>query len=281
MSSALSRSRKAKVGQELLCEHLFRPVAHLVVVLLLPMRVPPPLVAAASGAAGIAAAVELAQGRFLLAALLVQLKTVLDNADGQLARLSGRITPFGRYLDSELDLVVNAALFAAVGWTTGRPVLAAAGFVALTTVLNVNYNAERLYRAERGEAPSAMPETSGRADGLLRGLYLLLYAPQDRLVERFVARRLHGASREARLAYHDRTTVAVLANLGMSTQLLVFGICVALGRPGAFAWIALGELALVPCLALRRDLALRRAQRPRSGSAAPRATVRIDDRPLG
>ena len=51
----------------------------------------------------------------------MQLKTVLDNADGQLARLSGRITSFGRYLDSELDLVVNAALFAAVGWRTGTP----------------------------------------------------------------------------------------------------------------------------------------------------------------
>jgi phosphatidylglycerophosphate synthase len=204
LSSALARSRKTKVAQELLCEHLFRPLAHLVVMVLLPVRVPPPLVAAASGATGIAAAVELAQGRFLLAALLVQLKTVLDNADGQLARLSGRITAFGRYLDSELDLVVNAALFAAVGWSTGRPALAAAGFVALTTVLNVNYNAERLYRTERGEPASAMPETTGRAAGLLRRLYLLVYAPQDRLVERFVASRLSGAGPQARLAYHDR-----------------------------------------------------------------------------
>ena len=111
---------------------------------------PPPLVVAAAGATGIAAAVELARGHMILAALLVQLKTVLDNADGQLARLSGRITAFGRYLDSELDLFVNAALFAAVGWSTGRPILAIAGFLALTTVLSVNYNVERLYRAERG-----------------------------------------------------------------------------------------------------------------------------------
>ena len=162
MPSALARSRKAKVGHEFVCERLFRPLAHLVVLVLLPLRVPPPLVAAASGATGIAAAVELAQGRFLLAALLVQLKTVLDNADGQLARLSGRITPFGRYLDSELDLVVNAALFAAIGWSTGRPLLAAAGFIALTTVLTVNYNAERLYRVERGDPVSPMPETNGR-----------------------------------------------------------------------------------------------------------------------
>lgn len=266
MSSALARSRKVKVGQELLCERVFRPLAHLVVVPLLPLRLPPPLVAAASGATGIVAAVELAQGRFLLAALLVQVKTVLDNADGQLARLSGRITPFGRYLDSELDLVVNAALFTAVGWNTGQPLLAAAGFVALTTVLNVNYNAERLYRAEHGEATSAMPETSGRADGLLRRLYLLLYAPQDRIVERFVARRLGAASSQARRTYHDRATVTVLANLGMSTQLVLFGVCIALGRPDAFAWIALAELVFVLCLALRRELLIRSVREVMKGS---------------
>jgi phosphatidylglycerophosphate synthase len=257
LSSTLARSRKTKVAQEVVCEHVFRPLAHLVVVALLPFRLPPPLVAAASGATGIAAAVELAQGRYLLAALLVQLKTVLDNADGQLARLTQRITAFGRYLDSELDLLVNAALFAAVGWSTGQPALAIAGFVALTTVLNVNYNAERLYRAEHGDEVTAMPETTGRAAGLLRRLYLLVYAPQDRLVERFFAHRLRDAGPQARLAYHDRNTVSVLTNFGMSTQLLTFGVCLALGQPAAFAWIAIAELALVLVLILRRELAIR------------------------
>jgi phosphatidylglycerophosphate synthase len=219
--------------------------------------VPPPLVAVSAGATGIAAAVELAQGRLVLAALLVQLKTVLDNADGQLARLSARVTAFGRYLDSELDLFVNAALFAAVGWSTGDPFPAALGFAALTTVLNANYNAERLYRAERGDEAVAMPETTGSADGLLRGLYVLLYAPQDRLVERFVVSRLRDASPQARLAYHDRATVALLANLGMSTQLLAFGVCIALGRPAAFVWIAVVQLVFVASLALRRELLIR------------------------
>jgi hypothetical protein len=46
----------------------------------------------------------------------------------------------------------------------------------------------------------------------------------------------------------------------MSTQLLVFGICAGLGRPAAFAWIALAELALVLSLATRRELALRVAR---------------------
>ena len=51
-----------------------------------------PLVVLASAAAGLAGAVELARGHLVAAALLVQLKTVLDNADGQLARLTDRVT---------------------------------------------------------------------------------------------------------------------------------------------------------------------------------------------
>jgi phosphatidylglycerophosphate synthase len=257
LSSALARSRKPKAAQELACEWVYRPLAHVVVVALLPLRVPPPLVAAAAGATGIAAAVQLAQGKWLLAAILVQAKTILDNADGQLARLSGRVTAFGRYLDSELDLFVNAALFTGVAVATGRTVLAAAGFAALTIVLSVNFNGERLYRDERGEGSTAMPDTSGRAASFLRRLYLLVYAPQDRVVERFVANRLRDAGPRERLAYHDRATVSVLANLGMSTQLLVFGVCIALGHPAVFAWVALSELALVLALAMRRERFLR------------------------
>jgi len=256
--SRFQRSRKPRLRHEAVCELVFRPLAHVVVLGLAPLRVPPPAVVLLWTACGVGGAVELARGHFVVAALLVQLKTVLDNADGQLARLADRVTVFGRYLDSELDLFVNAALFAAVGWRTGNGVAAAAGFLALTTALSVNYNAERLYRAERGDDGGAMPEATGRADGLLRGLYLLLYAPQDRLVEQFVAARLRNASPQARLAYHDRATVSLLANLGMSTQLAVFGICIVAGRPLAFAWLAVAELGVVALLALRRELLVRK-----------------------
>ena len=51
--------------------------------------------------------------------------------------------------------------------------------------------------------------------------------------------------------------MSVLANLGMSTQLLVFGVCIAAGRPALFAWIALAELAFVLLLCLRRELLTR------------------------
>jgi hypothetical protein len=153
--------------------------------------------------------------------------------------------------------VVDAAIFAGIGWATGRWALAAAGFACLTLVLGVNYNAERLYRRERGEPAEAMPAATGIA-ALLARVYALVYAPQDRLVERFVAARLRGRSPGARLAYHDRATVSVLANFGLSTQLAALGLCLALGGPAAYAWVAIGcAVALVP-LALRRELLLRR-----------------------
>jgi phosphatidylglycerophosphate synthase len=247
LSNALARSRKPRAGTDLVCEHVFRPLAHVVVLAVAPFRVPPPAIVAASGAAGVAAAVELARGHLVACALLVQLKTVLDNADGQLARLTGRVTAFGRYLDSEVDLLVNAALFAALGWYTGNAFAAFVAFLALTTVLSVNFNVERLYRG----APAA------EDDSVLGRVYALLYAPGDRLVERFVEWRLRDAIPEARAAYHDRFTVSVLANLGMSPQLLVFGVCIGLGRPLVFVWLTVAELGLVALLALRRELFLR------------------------
>jgi archaetidylinositol phosphate synthase len=256
-SSALDRSRKPRAATEFLCERIFRPLAHLVVLALLPLRVPPPVVVVASGVAGLAGAAELARGQLVAAALLVQLKTILDNADGQLARLTGQTTAFGRYLDSEMDMLVDAALFAALGSYTGNWLAALVGFAALTTVLNVNYNVERLYRAERGDDGSAMPEATGPQSAVLRQFYALVYGPQDRLVERFVERRLRDATPEARLAYHDRATVGVLAQLGMSTQLLAFGICIAAGRPIGFVWVVLAELVLVGVLAVRRELLVR------------------------
>ena len=90
---------------------------------------------------------------------------------------------------------------------------------------------------------------------MLGRVYDVVYAPQDRLVESFVEWRLRrlGATPEQRLAYHDRATLAVLANFGLSTQLAALGVCLAAGAPAAYLWIAIGcGVALVP-LELRRE----------------------------
>jgi phosphatidylglycerophosphate synthase len=258
--SLFARSRKPQPATELLCERLFRPLAHVVVLALRPLRVPPPFVVLAAAATGGAAAFELGRGRLLTAALLLQAKTILDNADGQLARATGRVTVLGRYLDSEADLLVNAGLFAALGYLTDRPLLAAAGFVALTLVVGANFNLKHLYRRERGEPSELMPAARGAA-AVLAWIYRVVYAPQDAAFERAIEWRLRrlGADRRTRLAYHDRATLALLANVGgVSTQLAAFGALLALGGPAVECWLALGCAALVVVLSIRRERAARR-----------------------
>jgi phosphatidylglycerophosphate synthase len=228
------------------CEWVFRPLAHPLVLLLARLRVPPPVVVVGAGVAGLAAAAELGRGSLLAAALLIQLKTLLDNADGQLARLTGRTSAFGRYLDSEVDLLVNAALFAALGRTSGEPVLAFLGFLALTSVLSLNFNAARISRGAAAE-----PVAAGTATAVLRRIYGLVYAPQDRLAEAVVARRP---------ALVRPAAVSALANLGMSTQLAVFGLLLALGHPLAFAWVALVEVAVIALALLPRRVPRRQEE---------------------
>jgi archaetidylinositol phosphate synthase len=257
------RSVKQRPSTELVCEYVFRPAAQLVVLALRPLGVAPPAVVLANAACGLGAAVAITRGHLVVGALLLQAKTVLDNADGQLARATGRISVLGRYLDSESDLLVNAVVFAALGSATGEPFLALAAFLVLMLVLTVDFNLERLYRRERDDERDPSPPAHGLA-GLLGRVYAAVYAPQDRAVETFVERRLRRlrADPEARLAYHDRASLFVLANFGLSTQLAVLGVCLAVGEPAAYCWFVIGcGVALVP-LFVRRGVLARRALRP-------------------
>ena len=129
-------------------------------------------------------------------------------------------------------MAVNAALFAALGWTTGQPALALVGFLALTSVLSLNFNVERLSRP----APDVLQEPEGPATAFLRRVYALVYGPQDRLAEWLVARRP---------ALTSERSVSLLANLGMSTQLAAFGVLLAAGHPLVFAWLVLAQVAVV------------------------------------
>jgi hypothetical protein len=271
-SGVFARGRKARAGRELLVDLVFRPLAHVLVLGLAALRVSPALVVAANAAAGFAAAVALVEGELVAAALLLQLKTVLDNADGQLARATGRTSVLGRYLDTEADLVVNVAVFAALAHVTGSPLLALAGLAALTLVMSAAFNEDVLYRRARGEQVTTQPpaEGEGALARALADVYRAVFAPQDRALQGLAQRRLDRIlagvddprrREQAVLAYHDDLTSTVLANLGLSTQLAVLGLCLAAGHAGAYLWIVLACAAVLPLLQLGRELRTRRLVR--------------------
>lgn len=269
-STSIVDGHKQRSRPELLVDAVFGPLAHLVVRALVPLRVSPTTVVLANAVAGLVAAVAISRGQLLAAAALLQLKTVLDNADGRLARVSGRAGVLGRYLDTEADLVVNVAVFAALANETGSPILALAALIALTLVLSVGFNEDALYRRARGE--TVVTEPSADSEGLvaraLARFYRVVFSPQDRALQALSTRRLAhllaGATEpdgryRATLAYHDRFSSAVRANLGLSTQLAVLGVCLALGAPVVYLWLVLACVALFVPLQLRRERAARRA----------------------
>ncbi len=250
---------------------LFRPPALALVRTLARAGVRPEAVVLSHCLIGLAAAVLVAttsSQAWLVAAVLLQAKTVLDNADGALARSTGTVTELGRYLDTVLDFVVNVALFAALA-AHGPVAWSALALVVLTLVLSWDFNAERLHREAREAATSAPtapdPERGGLLLGVFRGFYRLVFEPQDRLVARLDAAlfRLAGggdyrAGSEERLAWSDLFSTAALVDLGLSTQLLVLGACLALGAPYLYVYLVLLQGAYLIAVQTVRVMRFRR-----------------------
>lgn len=249
-----------------------QPLAHLMIRVLAPTRVDPQAIVLAHGAVGAAAAFLIAFGgpeTWLAAAALLQLRTLLDNVDGGLARATGRVTRMGRYLDSVLDMVVNALLFASLAVHAPGPwawPLAASAFVVLMLVLSLDYNLERRYKELRGlvgeggdDAPIGAPPA---LFALVKRAYDAVLAPQDVLLARVddalfarARRRCPGPvalDLEHRLAWSDLFSSGTLVNLGLSTQMLALGLCLVAGAPFAYVWIVLAQgLYVVVVQALR------------------------------
>jgi archaetidylinositol phosphate synthase len=263
----LTKPGSSRAVQELTVTLVFAPLANALVRILASTRLSPPAVVLAHGLVGLLAAALLGVEALVAAAVLLQVRTLLDNVDGRLARVTGRVTLTGRYLDTVVDFAVNAALFAALAVVTGEPWLALAAFVALTLVLAVDFNVSQLYRDACGEVAPPVAPTGSAVERALARVYRTVFARQDGLVRGLSTRRLErildGERDPTRvasveLAYHDRVTVSVLANLGLSTQLVVLGVCLLLGASSAYLWLVVASLALLPVLQLRRERLARR-----------------------
>jgi phosphatidylglycerophosphate synthase len=94
-------------------DSFFQPIAR-------PLQALPPWLFSVLGLlVGMGAAVALWQRSYFLGFLLWFLNRVLDGLDGVVARISGRQSDFGGYLDIVIDFVIYAAI--PVGLVFGRP----------------------------------------------------------------------------------------------------------------------------------------------------------------
>lgn len=199
-------------------------------------------------AAGLAAGLLLAIGRAAwLAAVLLVLKSVLDAADGGLARARGRPSRVGRFLDSDCDFIVNVAIYAGLAAgvvvRTGQIGYVLLAFLALiSAMLQVslfNHYYVRYRRATGGDQTSQVSETEPAGYAwdnrvLLEALYLayrVIYGWQDALAARLDQLAARGSPPVS------RGFMIAVSVLGLGTQLLVLAAFTLLGRPEWALWL--------------------------------------------
>jgi archaetidylinositol phosphate synthase len=203
-----------------------------------------------------------------IAAILLQFKTLLDNMDGGLARATQQVTLMGRYFDTGMDFFVNIALFAALSLYSS-PLLCWLAFALLTLILSLDFNAERLYKEARSTTPAETSVPIGAPMPIylfFKGLYILLFAPQDKLLETLdktlfkwiVHKPYSQASSNLQQYWSDLFSTATLVNLGLSSQMFILGLCCILGYPYSYVYCIYLQAIYVVIIQVLRVIRLKR-----------------------
>ncbi|MCG2431019.1 CDP-alcohol phosphatidyltransferase family protein [Aequorivita xiaoshiensis] len=133
------------------------------------------------------------QGYYWLAAFFLILKSILDAADGELARVKKQPSYTGRYLDSVADIILNAILFIAIAYITNAPwylcVLAFFGLQLQGTLYNYYYvilrnklNGDSTSRVFEKKTPIALEGEQQKYVNILFALYKFCYGIFDQII---------------------------------------------------------------------------------------------------
>ncbi len=182
-----------------------------------------------------------------LAAVLVLLKNILDAADGSLARLRGKPSLVGRYLDSIGDALLNTLWIAVLAWHCQQWLLAGLTWLFLhlqVTTMNYFYV---LYRHWAGGDTTSKPvedtAPTGRLARFLWRLYRWYYHWQDLLVATF-----HHRFWRAAPIFQNRRFLSLLSLWGLGMHLTLLAVLLWWQRP---CWFFIVEMmAAVPWLGI-------------------------------
>ena len=143
--------------------------------------------------AGLIAIYFIVEGNYWAAAFFLILKSILDGADGELARIREKPSYTGRYLDSVADILLNALIFTAIWYTTATSIwISILAFIGLQlqgtlynyyhVILRDKLDGDTTSRVFEDEVPTALPGEKQKHVNILFGLYKLVYGIFDRTI---------------------------------------------------------------------------------------------------
>jgi phosphatidylglycerophosphate synthase len=225
--------------------YLLRPLAALVVWALYPTPVTPNAVTIFAVLLGFCSAWSYAVGTpsaVALGGVLIVLKDIFDDADGQLARAKKMYSRRGRFLDSIGDFLVDLAVFAAITYAIAQayPVvdailLGVAGLlgISLRVSYHVFYQVSFLHLEDRYKLNRISEEVTEKdlsGDPLTLGLqkiFVLIYGRQDRLTYRLDAwcKGKNFDEKTTAVWYSDNLALRLSGLMGFGTELFILGVC--------------------------------------------------------
>ncbi|HEX5385769.1 MAG TPA: CDP-alcohol phosphatidyltransferase family protein [Gemmatimonadales bacterium] len=273
---------KGQVVEEWIDLHFFRPLGFAIARRLGPTRATPDQVTLACLVLGLLAGTLFyfpSTPLNLLGVALFVASDVLDSADGQLARMRGSSTRFGRILDGVSDNLRFINLYLCLllrlvhaGWGADALVLAlAAGVSHSLQSAAVDFIRQAyLYLGAGSGSELDLPESLPlpRGGSLLRRVGAALYRDYVRKQAGLLPRtaelvRAAGphAAESVRTEYRDRATALVprCAWIGQNARFALLAVTAAVGWPAGFFWITVGPLNLILVLLVRAQESRARA----------------------
>ena len=267
MKNLYNKSLKRRPKIEYIGEFFIRPIAFFVIQPLIQIRFKPHYLIFIHTIMGVIAGYLIALGHFHVSALLIVLKTILDAADGQLARATNQVSNFGRYLDSEGDLLVNFAIFLGLGYYYQQMAFSLFCFLAFTLILSLDFNLEFLYQQCRGEEFRQAEDTDmvhQRTTILLKKVYDFFFGFQDKIIRDFTNHRfnrIYSQNTETKnyflRIYHEEISILILSNMGLAGQMFLLSIFLIFGVPIYFLYCCVLYVFLIVALQLYREFRLK------------------------
>lgn len=210
-----------------------RPVARLIANSLKNTKFTPVHVTISFIISGLIAIYCILIGYYWFAAFFLILKSILDAADGELARVKNTPSYVGRYLDSVSDIILNALFFMSIWYISTTPfwvcVLAFLGLQLQGTLYNYYYvilrnkfDGDTTSRVFENKTPIALKGEKQKHVNILFGLYKVLYGVFDKTIYRLD----HNASKGKTFPNWLMTAVSTF---GLGFQLLLIAVLLVLG----------------------------------------------------
>jgi phosphatidylglycerophosphate synthase len=186
------------------------------------------------GISGLIAIYCILNNQYLLAGFFIVLKSGIDAADGELARLKNKPSYFGRYLDSVFDIILNFLFLMTICYvsktTIWFTILAFIGIQLQGTLYNYYYvilrnksvGGDSTSKVFEYKTPKALPGESQKSVTILFGIYTIVYGVFDKII--------HLLDQDAyKVKTFPNWFMTLLSPYGLGFQLLIIALMLPLG----------------------------------------------------